>query len=109
MANAWERWGGTEATVVETIRNMGEDTARLSRLLHQASFLSGSMRSGETLDWRTSAGWLVRACAAAAGRGQEDGDGDPEGEVHHETQEGGEADDDMECAVHTWAARCNGE
>jgi len=33
-------------------------------VIHQASFLAGSMREGRTMDWRRAAGWLVRACRA---------------------------------------------
>ena len=99
VASAWGRWGRTETTVLETIMNMGDDTERLSKLLHQASFLSGSMRSGEALDWQTAAGWLVRACATAAGRDHGDDDEDPEDGTNNAEQDGGEAGDAEECAV----------
>ena len=79
-AEAWTRWGGTERKVWQTIRDGGELLAHLAKLLHQASFLNCTMRGATALEWRTAAGWLVRACA------------------RYETGRTGEEEDDMDAS-----------
>ena len=96
--------------MLKAVRDMGDDTGRLGRMLHQASFLSGSLRSGEVLDWRTAAGWLARACASAAGQGRDDDEEDPNNwACGDEGPEEQGPDDDAGCTAPTWSARWNGD
>ena len=111
MADAWAKWSGSDHTVLRTIRGGGDLTGRLARLLHQASFLTCTVRNRTALGWRAAAGWLVRACSTyETGRNRSVDDADmgipdwDSGGLENCVEIGA-----SECMVPTWTTKCNGE
>ena len=62
---AWHRMSGGRLSLVQTIRSEGAPMRRqAAELVHQASFLHGSLMGRTGLDWQQSGHWLLRATQA---------------------------------------------
>ena len=110
VADAWAKWSGSNHTVLWAIREGGDLLPRLSRLLHQASFLTCTVRGGTALDWRAASGWLVRAFTTyETGRNRGDDDADMDIPDEDDTDPAGyDGAHNVDCTVDRWANKCNG-
>ena len=62
---AWHRMSGGRLSLVQTIRSEGAPMRRqAAELVHQASFLHGSLLGRTGLEWKQSGHWLLRATQA---------------------------------------------
>ena len=81
--------------MVSWLREPSETPERISRVLHQASFLQCSLRGRAHMRWQQAAGWLVRACRALR----------PETQPEEDEMEEEEPERDIDQSLAAWAMR----
>ena len=69
VAMAWRKISGGQMSLVQTVRSEGAPARQVAaQLIHQASFLHGSLMGRAGMDWQHAGHWLIRATHAMAKR-----------------------------------------